>query len=152
MSYFPRLLLFLCAATAIMIMAAIPRSSIVPEHSPQDIRGHVDRPAADPAATSIALEIAKQAVEQPLHFAMSAGPVWLSRSLTAVPWYGWSVVPVLVYREWQQWPSKRWWDPLLDGAFLLLGLVATRWPANTQMPIFWGRTRQPAFDKLTVRA
>lgn len=72
-------------------------------------------------------EVVKQAAEQPLHFAMSAGPIWLSRCLTAVPWYGWAVVPALVYREWRQWPSKRWWDPALDAGFLVLGVVVATW-------------------------
>ena len=72
-------------------------------------------------------EVLKQVAEQPLHFAMSAGPIWLSRCLTSVPWYGWAVVPALVYREWRQWPSDRWWDPPLDAAFLLLGVVAATW-------------------------
>jgi hypothetical protein len=75
-------------------------------------------------------EVVKQAAEQPLHFVMSAGPIWLSRCLTAVPWYGWAMVPALAYREWRQWPSKRWWDPPLDAAFLLLGAITATWTAR----------------------
>jgi hypothetical protein len=37
------------------------------------------------------------------------------------------VVPALAYREWRQWPSKRWWDPALDAAFLVLGVLAATW-------------------------
>ena len=84
----------------------------------------------DPAPSApwqLVAEVVKQAAEQPLHFAMSAGPIWLSRCLTAVPWYGWAVVPALAYREWRQWPSKRWWDPALDAAFLMLGVLAATW-------------------------
>ena len=88
-------------------------------------------PALDDPAPSapwhLVAEVVKQAAEQPLHFAMSAGPIWLSRCLTAVPWYGWAVVPALAYREWRQWPSKRWWDPALDAAFLMLGVLAATW-------------------------
>jgi hypothetical protein len=78
-------------------------------------------------------EVVKQAAEQPLHFVMAAGPIWLSRCVTAVPWYGWAAVPALAYREWRQWPSKRWWDPALDAAFLVLGVVAATW-SNRVMP------------------
>lgn len=98
-----------------------------------------DRPAAEaalaldepmPAGTrqwDVLAEVVKQAAEQPLHFAMSASPIWLSRCLTAVPWYGWAVIPALAYREWRQWPSQRWWDPPLDAAFLVLGVVVATW-------------------------
>ena len=98
-----------------------------------------ERPAAEdalalgesmPATTrqwNLLAEVVKQAAEQPLHFVMSAGPIWLSRCLTAVPWYGWAVVPALAYREWRQWPSERWWDPPLDAAFLVLGAVMATW-------------------------
>jgi hypothetical protein len=72
-------------------------------------------------------EIGKQALEQPLHFAMAAAPVCLSRSLVGVPWYGWAITPLLVWREWSQWPSQRWWDPPLDWAFMALGLVVASW-------------------------
>jgi hypothetical protein len=85
-----------------------------------------DDPAPS-APSHLLAEVVKQAAEQPLHFAMSAGPIWLSRCLTAVPWYGWVVVPALAYREWRQWPSKRWWDPALDAAFLMLGVLAATW-------------------------
>jgi hypothetical protein len=88
-------------------------------------------PAADDsthaAHWNLIAEVVKQTAEQPLHFVMSAGPIWLSRCLTAVPWYGWVAVPALAYREWRQWPSKRWWDPALDAAFLVLGVIAATW-------------------------
>jgi hypothetical protein len=79
-------------------------------------------------------EVVKQAAEQPLHFAMAAAPIWLSRCLTAVPWYGWATLPALAYREWRQWPSQRWWDPPLDAAFLLLGAVTATWSAKFAGP------------------
>lgn len=72
-------------------------------------------------------EIGKQTVEQPLHFLMTAGPIALSRYLVGVPWYGWAIAPVLAYREWSQWPSRRWWDPPLDWAALVLGAVVATW-------------------------
>jgi hypothetical protein len=102
----------------------------------------------------LVLEVAKQAAEQPLHFLMSAGPIWLSRCATAMPWYGWAIMPVLAYREWRQWPSKRWWDPVLDAAFLTLGLIATTWPARTRLPMSWSRRRAriAAFNAVAARA
>lgn len=72
-------------------------------------------------------EVTKQAIDQPLHFLMAAGPIWLSHYVTRVPWYGWSVIPLLAYREWRQWPSSRWWDPPLDAAVFLLGVVVATW-------------------------
>jgi hypothetical protein len=93
---------------------------------------------ADPAAArqwDLIAEVVKQAAEQPLHFVMSAGPIWLSRCLTAVPWYGWAAVPALAYREWRQWPSKRWWDPALDAAFLMLGVITATWSARFGPPL-----------------
>jgi hypothetical protein len=92
-------------------------------------------------ARSWGAEILKQSVDQPLHFAMAAGPIWVSRWLTTVPWYGWAIVPALAYREWRQWPSKRWWDPLLDASFMVLGLIATAWPARTRLPMSWSDRR-----------
>lgn len=79
-------------------------------------------------------EVVKQSIEQPLHFLMAAAPIWLSRCLTAVPWYGWSIVPALAYREWRQWPSKRWWDPLLDATFLILGVIGGTWRRGAPYP------------------
>jgi hypothetical protein len=77
-------------------------------------------------------EVVKQSIEQPLHFLMAAAPIWLSRCLTAVPWYGWSIVPALAWREWRQWPSKRWWDPPLDAAFLTLGVIGATWRESSR--------------------
>jgi hypothetical protein len=68
-------------------------------------------------------EVAKQAVDQPGHFVVAATPIWASRYLIGVPWYGWAIAPLLAYREWLQWPSNRWWDPPLDWIFLTLGAV-----------------------------
>jgi hypothetical protein len=72
-------------------------------------------------------EVTKQAVEQPLHFLMAAAPIYVSRTLTGVPLYGWAITPWLAYREWSQWPSRRWWDPPLDWAFMALGAVVATW-------------------------
>jgi hypothetical protein len=118
--------LFLLYLAAAMVVAAPAVAT------PVDPALEVARaaPAADPVPSprwNLLAEAAKQAAEQPLHFLMSAGPIWLSRCLTAVPWYGWAVVPALAYREWRQWPSKRWWDPALDAAFFILGVVAATW-------------------------
>jgi hypothetical protein len=84
--------------------------------------GHAPRPEAG----KILKEVGKQTIDQPGHFLIGAAPIWASRYLVGVPWYGWVLTPLLAYREWLQWPSKRWWDPPLDWAFLTLGtIVAT---------------------------
>lgn len=75
----------------------------------------------------ISKEVGKQAIDQPGHFVIGAAPIWASRYLVGVPWFGWVAAPILAYREWLQWPSKRWWDPPLDWAFLTLGAVAATW-------------------------
>jgi hypothetical protein len=76
-------------------------------------------------------ELLKQAIDQPGHFLIAAFPIWLSHRLTGVPWYGWTVVPILAYREWLQWPSNRWWDPPLDWACLALGIIVATWALGT---------------------
>jgi hypothetical protein len=78
-------------------------------------------------ARRITQEVGKQAVDQPGHFLIGAAPIWTSRCLVGVPWFGWVLAPILAYREWLQWPSRRWWDPPLDWAFLTLGAVAATW-------------------------
>ncbi len=83
--------------------------------------------ALPPATRAVLWEVRKQAVDQPLHFLLTAGPIELSRYLVGVPWYGWAITPLLAYREWRQWPSKRWWDPPLDWAVLALGVVVATW-------------------------
>ena len=83
-------------------------------------------PAPGPQVGKIMKEVGKQAIDQPGHFLIGAAPIWASRYLVGVPWYGWVITPLLAYREWLQWPSKRWWDPPLDWVFLSLGaIVAT---------------------------
>jgi hypothetical protein len=72
-------------------------------------------------------ELGKQAIDQPGHFLIAALPIVLSRQLTGSPWYGWTAVPLLAYREWLQWPSNRWWDPPLDWAVLTLGVIMATW-------------------------
>jgi hypothetical protein len=80
-----------------------------------------------PDRRAVLEEVGKQAVEQPLHFLMAAAPILLSRGLAGVPWYGWAATPLLAWREWSQWPSRRWWDPPLDWAFLTLGVATATW-------------------------
>jgi len=95
-----------------------------------DGRPSAPRPLEDllaPETLAVLEEVGKQAIEQPLHVLMAAAPICLSRQLTMVPWYGWAITPLLVWREWSQWPSKRWWDPPLDWAFLTLGVVVATW-------------------------
>ena len=78
-------------------------------------------------------EVGKQAIDQPGHFLIGAAPIWASRYLVGVPWFGWVAAPILAYREWLQWPSNRWWDPPLDWAFLTLGAVAATWSRRLGM-------------------
>ena len=94
-----------------------------PRGSPETMPGS---PAygSGPQARAVLKEIAKQTIDQPGHFLIGAVPIWTSRYLVGVPWYGWVVTPLLAYREWLQWPSNRWWDPPLDWAFLTLGALA----------------------------
>ena len=75
------------------------------------------------APDKVLKEVGKQAIDQPGHFLIAAVPIWVSRCLVGVPWYGWVAAPLLAYREWLQWPSNRWWDPPLDWTFLSLGAV-----------------------------
>jgi hypothetical protein len=74
-------------------------------------------------SSKVLKEIGKQAIDQPGHFLIAAAPIWASRWLVGVPWYGWVAAPLLAYREWLQWPSNRWWDPPLDWIFLSSGAV-----------------------------
>jgi hypothetical protein len=83
--------------------------------------------ALAPETGKILREIGKQAIDQPAHVLIAAAPIWLSRHLVGVPWYGWAAAPLLAYREWRQWPSSRWWDPPLDWAFLTIGAVLATW-------------------------
>jgi hypothetical protein len=80
-----------------------------------------------PTLRAILKELLKQAIDQPGHFLIAALPIWLSRRLSGLPWYGWPVIPLLAYREWLQWPSNRWWDPPLDWACLALGVIVATW-------------------------
>jgi hypothetical protein len=87
----------------------------------------VDRGAVKWTGGKILKEVGKQAVDQPGHFLIGGAPIWASRYLVGVPWFGWLAAPILAYREWLQWPSNRWWDPPLDWAFLTLGALAATW-------------------------
>jgi hypothetical protein len=139
---------YLAAVTiAATVAAQVGPSSRVGRETPT-----LDAPGPAPARQrDLLAEVMKQAAEQPLHFVMSAGPIWLSRYLTAVPWYGWAMVPALAYREWRQWPSKRWWDPLLDAAFLVLGALTATWSAQPPLPfeLLRRRNRRTALAQLT---
>jgi hypothetical protein len=97
-------------------------------------------------SSKIVEELGKQAIDQPGHFLIGAGPIWASRYLVGVPWYGWVITPLLAYREWLQWPSKRWWDPPLDWAFLSLGAVVATWRRSSR------RSRNESFAPTRHRA
>ena len=84
--------------------------------------------------SKILKEVGKQAIDQPGHFLIAAAPIWASRCLVGVPWYGWVAAPLLAYREWLQWPSNRWWDPPLDWMFLSLGAVVATFRRRNRLP------------------
>jgi hypothetical protein len=94
--------------------------AIVPQRIPHATLG---AGASSWPTSRILKEVGKQAIDQPGHFLIGAAPIWASRYLVGVPWFGWVTAPILAYREWLQWPSNRWWDPPLDWAFLGLGAV-----------------------------
>jgi hypothetical protein len=94
--------------------------------------------ALEAQAGKILKEVGKQTIDQAGHFLVGAAPIWASRYLVGVPWYGWVVAPLLAYREWLQWPSNRWWDPPLDWAFLSLGLIVATWPGRPPQRVVEG--------------
>jgi hypothetical protein len=96
-----------------------------------------------PTLRALLKELLKQAIDQPGHFLIAALPIWLSRRLSGVPWYGWPVIPLLAYREWLQWPSNRWWDPPLDWACLALGVIVATWAL--------GALRRPGTPRVSAR-
>ena len=98
-------------------------------------------------------EVSKQTVDQPGHFLIGAAPIWASRYLVGVPWFGWVTAPILAYREWLQWPSNRWWDPPLDWAFLMLGAVSATWGRRPGRRLAGGlvAVRQRGASGLAVR-
>ena len=104
--------------------------------------GVLTGPALSPATSRFLRKLGSQAIDQSAHVVVAAGPIWASRYLAGVPWYGWLVTPVLAYREWTQWPSNRWWDPPLDWTFLTLGVV---WAT-------WGPMRRRKADRAPERA
>jgi hypothetical protein len=131
---------FLYLAAALMLTASVEAMQADQQRAVGEDALALDHHADPATQRDLLAEVVKQAAEQPLHFVMSAGPIWLSRCLTAVPWYGWVAVPALAYREWRQWPSKRWWDPALDATFLALGVLTATW-SGTPLPLAVMRRR-----------
>jgi len=76
-------------------------------------------------------EIKKQLIDQPLHFlwaftsafapflAERFAPLVLAPAVTVL---GVGSLVFIILREYDQWPSKRWWDPRLDWTFFALGV------------------------------
>jgi hypothetical protein len=124
---------------------------VVPELVPPP---SVDSGAVEWTTSRILREVGKQAVDQPGHFLIGAAPIWASRCLVGVPWFGWVTTPILAYREWLQWPSNRWWDPPLDWAFLTLGAVAATWSRRPgwRLAGALAAIRQSVASELTVRS
>ena len=81
-------------------------------------------------------EIAKQVIDQPLHVLMAVASVWLIGWLLTLTGLAvvWCVVIAgvltgawMAVREYLQWPSSRWWDPVLDWFFEAGGLALGIW-------------------------
>ncbi len=82
-------------------------------------------------------EVAKQALDQTLHILMAVASVWvlgcpIATLMGAPIWVAALVSGVLTaawmgYREYTQWPSKRWWDPVMDWVFEAGGLALGLW-------------------------
>lgn len=81
-------------------------------------------------------ELAKQCIDQPLHVLMAVASVWVIGGLLVlahVPvWLAAAVAGVITaawmaYREYKQWPSERWYDPILDWTFEAGGLALGLW-------------------------
>lgn len=69
-------------------------------------------------------EIVKQLIDQPLHILMGIVSVCVLSSLMGV-WFGVGfTVAWIAAREYNQWPSSRWWDPPLDWFFEAVGIGA----------------------------
>jgi hypothetical protein len=107
------------------------RLAMSPDPEPQSSPA---RGTPEPQASRVLAEVVKQTIDQPGHFLIGAAPIWASRYLIGVPWYGWVVAPLLAYREWLQWPSRRWWDPPLDWTFLSLGAAVATWRRPPRWP------------------
>ncbi len=84
-------------------------------------------------------ELVKQAIDQPLHILMKVASVWvIAASFYALGVADWTNISPFVYgvsltvgwnvmREYNQWPSSRWWDPPLDWFFEALGIGLGAW-------------------------
>ncbi len=88
-------------------------------------------------------ELVKQAIDQPLHVLMTFASVWgmaglshylsvwlQSGSLSVAGSTAAGVLVTVVWnalREYEQWPSSRWWDPPLDWTFEAAGIALGAW-------------------------
>ena len=72
-------------------------------------------------------KIVQQLIEQPLHFLIGFAPV--SIALSHPSWWGGAIAAFIfgAVREWDQRPVRRWWDTILDLAFVTLGGAIAGW-------------------------
>lgn len=81
---------------------------------------------------TVRAELSKQARDQPLHWLWAAVSTFLPFGAAAAQVSAWWLAGVcavsaanlvtIVVREKLQWPSTRWWDPVLDWAVFALGV------------------------------
>ena len=69
--------------------------------------------------------IRKQAIDQPAHFAWAFVATYIGL-MTTQP-FGYMFITIhacaIIYREYKQWPSSRWYDPYMDWAFYSAGFI-----------------------------
>jgi predicted PurR-regulated permease PerM len=74
-------------------------------------------------------EIVKQCIDQPLHLLWAWAGIAILLWLWPTMWgpigilFGVVNTAYIAYREYDQWPSTRWWDPYLDWLFFAAGIV-----------------------------
>jgi hypothetical protein len=72
-------------------------------------------------------ELTKQLVDQPLHLAWGIVTGLLFGFTALGPLFAGFSLGIMTWREWDQWPSKRWWDPFCDWTFLAIGVGVGLW-------------------------
>lgn len=73
------------------------------------------------------VEWQRQVIDQFLHVSVGASAVWFFAKWMALSVAVLVVAAVWVYREIDQWPSTRWYDPPLDWFFEFVGLALGYW-------------------------
>lgn len=70
-------------------------------------------------------ELTKQAIDQPAHFLWAFGAFYIGLNVGPIGYlFTAAHVAAIIYREYKQWPSSRWYDPYLDWTFYIIGAAA----------------------------